>query len=99
MIFHDLCICQRGLLTFYACVCVSLFLAMVVNLVQTEFSPVHFLLPKQSVLLQIPATLQVYPHGLVVQMTDRMKVFELMATITEIYHISDIREVSCSCYV
>lgn len=87
--------CQESLRTFYT----SPFLTMVINLVQTEFSPVHFLLPKQSVLLQIPATLQVYPHGLVVQMTDRMKVFELMATITEIYHISDIREVNSSCCV
>lgn len=65
---------------------------------QHEFNTVHFLLlkPKQSMVLQIPARLQVCPHGLVVHMTDKMKVFELMASIKEIYHISDIREV-CSC--
>lgn len=66
---------------------------------QHEFNAVHFLLlkPKQSMVLQIPARLQVCPHGLVVHMTDKMKVFELMAFIKEIYHISDIREV-CSLY-
>ena len=67
---------------------------------QHEFNAVHFLLlkPKQSMVLQIPARLQVCPHGLVVHMTDKMKVFELMASIKEIYHISDIREV-CSLYL
>lgn len=62
---------------------------------QHEFNAVHYMLmkPKSSKVLQIPARLQVCPHGLVVHMTDKMKLFELMASIKEIYHISDIREV------
>ena len=53
---------------------------------------------KSPKVLQIPARLQVCPHGLVVQMTDKMKVFELLTSIKEIYHISDIREV-CDCHM
>ena len=53
---------------------------------------------KQSVVLQIPVRLQVCSHGLVVQVSEKMRLFELMATIKEIYHISDIREVrTCMC--
>lgn len=65
---------------------------------QYDFNAVRFLLQKakQSMVLQFPARLQVCSHGLVVHMTDKMKVFELMASIKEIYHISDIREV-CVC--
>ena len=50
-------------------------------------------------LLQIPTTLLVCSHGLVVQLTDKMRVFNLMAIMTEIYHISDIREVQKSLYL
>ena len=66
---------------------------------QQEFNAVHYLLvkAKTSVALQIPARLQVCSHGIVVHMTDKMKVFEMMASIKEIYHISHIREVLCSC--
>ena len=47
--------------------------------------------------LQVPARLQVCPHGLVVHMTEKMKFFELITFIKEIYHISDIREVGLYC--
>ena len=62
---------------------------------QHEYNTVHYILEKAktSLGLQIPAQLQVRSHGLVVNMTDKMKIFELMASIKEIYHISDIREV------
>ena len=74
---------------------------------QHEFNSVHFLLTetKSSKVLQVPVRLQVCSHGLVVHVTDKMKVFELMASIKEIYHISDIREVrsgytfSCAFYM
>lgn len=62
---------------------------------QLEFSNVHFLVTrmKNSIVLQVPARLHVCTQGLVVQMSDKMKIFELLAVIKEIYHISDIREV------
>ena len=65
---------------------------------QLEFSQAHFLVTKAKTLmvLQVPARLQVCPHGLVVHMTEKMKVFDSLALIKEIYHISDIREVSQS---
>ena len=68
------------------------------HLFQIEFNAVHFMVMKAKSLmvLQVPARLQVCPHGLVVHMTDKMKVFELMAYIKEIYHISDVREVRLS---
>lgn len=62
---------------------------------QHEFNSVHFVLTetKSSKVLQVPVRLQVCSQGLVVHVADKMKVFELMASIKEIYHISDIREV------
>jgi neurofibromin 1 len=62
---------------------------------KVEFNQAHFLVTKAKTLmvLQVPARLQVCPHGLVVHMTEKMKVFESLVLIKEIYHISDIREV------
>ena len=66
---------------------------------QVEFNQAHFLVTKAKTLmvLQVPARLQVCPHGLVVHMTEKMKVFESLVLIKEIYHISDIREVGHCC--
>ena len=63
-----------------------------------EFANVRFLLFKQSVTLQIPAVLQVCNCGLSVSFMDRVRVFEIPTILKEVYHISDMREVSvCVC--
>ena len=50
--------------------------------------------------LPIPASLLVCDCGLVVSLMDRIKVFDMPIVLKEIFHISDIREVSqdvCVC--
>lgn len=59
-----------------------------------DFTSVHFLMFKQSVTLQIPAALQVCSCGFSVSFMDRVKVFDIPTMLKEVYHISDIREVS-----
>lgn len=44
--------------------------------------------------LPIPAMLMVSDCGLVVSLVDRIKVFDTPVVLKEVYHISDIREVS-----
>lgn len=61
-------------------------------LLQTEYD-VHFLMFKQLA-LPVPASLLVCDCGLVVTLLERIKVFDMQVNLKEMYHVSDIREVS-----
>ena len=60
---------------------------------QMEFTGVNFLMFRQ-VAIRIPVTLHVCGCGLVISLVDMFKVFEIPTILKEMYHISDIREVS-----
>ncbi len=66
---------------------------VVVVVFQSEYKEVNILMFKQLA-IPIPTTLHVCECGLVASLTDRLRVFDSQIMLREMYHISDIREVS-----
>ncbi len=58
-----------------------------------DYSGAHYLVFKQHT-LRLPATVTVAPCGFVITLSEKLSVFDTQASLKEVHHISEIRDVS-----